>query len=88
MSSIDFTKPPANHSWNVKLDRDETDWERGVRLFKDVVLFLFALGFVFLVGMLCYSTLISPTASPDEKKWAMSIIAATAGGLVGYLIRK
>ena len=88
MNQIDFSDPPANHSWNVKLDRDETDWERGVRLFKDVVLFLSALGFVLLVGWLCYGTLTSPTASPDEKKWAMSIISATAGGLVGYLIRK
>jgi hypothetical protein len=28
------------------------------------------------------------TAQADEKKWAMSILSAAAGGIIGYLIRK
>jgi hypothetical protein len=88
VNQIDLNNPPPNHTYKVNIDRDETDGERRVRLFKDLALFVVALGFVLLVGWLCYSTLTSLTASADEKKWAMSIISATAGGLVGYLIRK
>ncbi len=88
MSQIDLNNPPPNHTYKVSFEREETDGERRVRLFKDLALFLVALLFVLLIAWLSYNTLSSSTATPDEKKWAMSIISATAGGLVGYLIRK
>lgn len=62
--------------------------ERYVRLFKDVVLFVVAVGFVMLIVSLCYGTLVSATAPAEEKKWAMSVLSAAAGGIVGYLVRK
>ncbi len=88
MSTIDLNTPPPNHKYSVTIDREETAAERNVRLFKDVMLFLAALGFVVLITYLCFSTLSSSVASADEKKWAMSILTAIAGGLVGYLVRK
>jgi hypothetical protein len=88
LSTIDLNKPPPNHKFNVSVEREETDGERKVRLFKDVALFVVALLFVSLVVWLCYSTLTSTSASADEKKWAMSVLSAAAGGIIGYLVRK
>ena len=79
---------PPNHKYSVSVEREETVGERGVRLFKDMALFLAALGFVGLVVSLCYGTLSSTTASAEEKKWAMSVLSAATGGIVGYLVRK
>lgn len=87
-NSIDLNSPPPNHNYNIKVDPKETDGERAVRLFKDVALFLVAIGFVVLIAVLCYGTLTSSTATAEEKKWAMSIISGAAGGIIGYLIRK
>lgn len=88
MSHIDLNQPPPNHRFSVSVEREETDGERWVRLFKEVVLFCVALGFVVLIVWLCYSTLVSASASADEKKWAMSVLSAAAGGILGYLVRK
>jgi hypothetical protein len=87
-NSIDLNSPPPNHNYSIKVDPKETDGDRMVRLFKDVALFLVAIGFVILLAVLCYSTLTSSTTTPEEKKWAMSIISGAAGGIIGYLIRK
>jgi hypothetical protein len=43
MSSIDLNSPPPGHEFSVSVERLETDGERYVRLFKDVVLFVMAL---------------------------------------------
>ncbi|MBX9643629.1 MAG: hypothetical protein K2W91_05945 [Novosphingobium sp.] len=88
MSKLDLSAPPPNHKFSVSVEREETQEERYVRLFKDVAIFLLAVGFVVAVASLCYATLTSSTATPDEKKWAMSILTAISGGIVGYLVRK
>lgn len=49
MSHIDLNQPPPNHTFSISVDREETDGERRVRLFKDVALFVAALGFVALI---------------------------------------
>ena len=88
MSTIDLNSPPPNHKYSVSVEREETGGERRVRLFKDLALFLVAIGFVVLIVVLCYSTLSSATATPEEKKWAMSVLSAATGGIIGYLVRK
>ena len=88
MSTIDLNAPPPNHKFSVSVEREETLGERRVRLFKDVALFLLAIAFVILIAWLCYSTLSSSSATAEEKKWAMSVLSASAGGIIGYLIRK
>jgi hypothetical protein len=88
VSTIDLDSPPPNHKYSVSVEREETAGERRVRLFKDVALFVVAVGFVVLVVALCYSTLSSATAAAEEKKWAMSVLSAATGGIIGYLVRK
>ena len=88
MNTIDLNNPPPNHKFGLSIARDETDAEHHVRLFKDVALFVAALGFAMLIVYLCYSTLTASIATAEEKKWAMSVLSATTGGLIGYLIRK
>ena len=88
MSTIDLNQPPPNHKYKVSVEREETNAERTVRLGKDVALFVTALIFVGIIGWICVETLQSPRASADEKKWAMSILSAAAGAVVGYLVKK
>lgn len=88
MNSIDLNSPPPNHKYSVSVEREETDGERKVRLFKDVALFLVAIAFVVLIALICYGTLTSATATVEEKKWAMSVLSAAAGGIIGYLVRR
>ncbi|MFS8036220.1 hypothetical protein ACI7BZ_04510 [Xanthobacter sp. AM11] len=89
MSAIDLNSPPPNHTFSVKVEKEETAGERRVRLFKDVVLFLVAVGFVILIAGLCFHTLVgSAAATAEEKKWAMSVLSAAADSIVGYLVRR
>ena len=88
MSQLDLDKPPDGHQFSVTLDPAETSGERAVRLFKDVTLFLVTLILLSMIAWLCFSTLTSLTTTPEEKRWAMSILTAAAGGMVGYLMKK
>ena len=88
MNTIDLNSPPPNHQYSVSVERGETAGERRVRLFKDVTLFVVAICFVVLIVWLCYSTLSASSSSAEEKKWAMSVLSAAAGGIIGYLVRK
>ena len=88
MSTFDLNNPPQDHKVSVSVESKETRGELYVRLGKDVALFSVAIGFVVLMVFLCVETLKSPLTSAEEKKWAMSIISAVTGGLVGYLVKK
>lgn len=88
MSTIDLNNPPPHHKFSVSIEREETAAEHRIRLFKDLTLFLVAVGFVLLIVWICYNTLASVTASAEEKKWAMSILSAATGGIIGYLVRR
>ncbi len=88
MSTLDLDNPPPNHNYRVSVDREETRAERCVRLVKDMGVFLFAAVFVGGVFWVAINTLTSPSAGADEKKWAMSVLYAGAGGFVGYMVRK
>lgn len=88
MNAIDLNAPPTGHTYKVTVEREESAAERNVRLFKDVALFLVAISFVVLIAWLCYATLASSSATTEEKKWAMSVLSAATGGIIGYLVRK
>jgi hypothetical protein len=88
VSTIDLNTPPPNHKFSVSVEREETTGERNVCLFKDVTLFIVAITFVALIAWLCYNTLTAQNASADEKKWAMSVLSAATGGIIGYLVRR
>jgi hypothetical protein len=40
VNQIDLNTPPPGHQYSVSVEREETDGERRVRLFKEVILFL------------------------------------------------
>ncbi len=86
--TIDLNNPPDGHNDNVSVEPSESDSERNVRLFKDVVLFLAVVITVGFILAFCFYTLLEPTASADDKKWAMSVLTGASGGLLGYLIGK
>ena len=88
MSQLDLNNPPPGHAYKVAVEREETTAERNVRLGKDIIVFLVAVALVITIAIICVVTLSSPSASAEEKKWAMSILSALAAGLVGYLVRK
>jgi hypothetical protein len=69
-----------------KLRREERE-----ALFSDItkaVIALFALVMVSIFIYLCLSIINTPSASPDDKKWATSLITLMASGVVGYLTGK
>ena len=88
MSTIDLNAPPPDHVFSISVERQESTAERNVRLFKEVLLFLVAICFVVAIAIVCFRTVWSGTASADEKKWAMSVLSAAAGGIVGYLVKR
>jgi len=88
VSTLDLNNLPPDLRYRVTLDREETRAERNVRLIKELGVFLFAAVFVGGIYWLAFNTVTSPSASAEEKKWAMSVLAAGAAGLVGYLVRK
>jgi hypothetical protein len=88
MSDIDLDSPPPNHEFDISIKREEFASDRRVRQFKDVVLFLVAVGFVITIAGISIHTLYSPAASADEKKWAMSLLTGAGGALIGYLVHK
>ena len=88
MSSIDLNNLPPNHRFKASVEREETEAERNVRLAKDLGIFVLAAVFVSAIYYLAFVTATSATATPEEKKWAMSVLSAGAAGLVGYLVGK
>ncbi len=87
-NTIDLNHPPDGHNYNVIVEPSETDGERKVRLLKDVILFMAAIVAVGAMLVFCFVTMMDETTSPDEKKWAMSMLSGAIGGLLGYLIGK
>lgn len=57
MSTINLDKPPPHHVYTVALEPEEHPAERGVRLFKDIALFLVAIAFVVTIAIICVRTL-------------------------------
>lgn len=64
--------------------------ERGdlIKHIKDLTISGFALALACVLIYICISVLYSPVASPDDKKWATSIITLAASGTIGFLTGK
>ncbi len=88
MSRIDLNRPPVGHNYSVSIDKEESSAEMYVRLFKELVVFMLAIAFVVIIAWLCLSTLQDAQATLEAKKWAMSILSAATGGIIGYLLKK
>ena len=88
MNTLDLNAPPPGQNLKVTIEPEEHPWDRGVRLAKDVPLFLTAPGLVGIIVWLAVATLQGAEATEEEKKWAMSILTAAAGGIIGYLLKR
>jgi hypothetical protein len=95
-NQFDLNKPPKGYK--VEIKSNELPEELKSRLWrecgdawiqwgKEAVLFLSAIAGVGTVVLVCYRIIASPGAGPEDKKWAMSVLASIVGGIVGYLIR-
>ena len=89
-AQFNLETPPPGHRYNlnVSTEKDETTGERRLRLYKDFVLFTITVILLSAVAVFCITTIYSDHSDAESKKWAMSIISATIGGLVGYLVKK
>ena len=86
--TYDLNATPPGHTYSVTVKPGETQKDAWARVIKDFILFLCSIGFVGALAWFCYETMRSQSASADEKKWAMSFFTGTAGGLIGYLVKK
>lgn len=87
MNTIDLDNPPPNQKVTVSVEPAESTADSAVRLVKECTLFGAAIIGVVIIGWICVHTTLSSSASQEDKKWAMSILTAIVGALIGYLIR-
>jgi hypothetical protein len=84
---------------DLQLRTTETPEEREVRLrqlekdaafrrWRDGSLFAVCLAATTVLGYVCVGIVLSVTASPDDKKWATSLITLIVGGIIGFLTGK
>ena len=86
--NLDTPPPGKRYEVTVATVKDETKGELIVRLYKEVVLFTVTIILFGMVAYYCASIIGNEHSDTDSKKWAMSIISASIGGLVGYLVRR
>lgn len=84
-TSLNLGAPPPGHVYSVTIEPDEKDADRYIRLLRETLLFL--LGFGIATASVVYCThLLFGATSPEQKKWAMSVLWGSGGGLGGYLL--
>ncbi|MFC0633488.1 hypothetical protein [Brevundimonas balnearis] len=86
--NIDLNNPPQGQTYNLALERIESDDDRRVRLFKEVALFCCGLVATMVVLGLALAVTVSEQASPDDRKWAMALPSAAFGAILGYLLKR
>jgi hypothetical protein len=86
--SFDLNNPPPNHSVKIGLQRDETPKEATFRLWRETILFIFAILSASAIIAFCLFVLVTNTSTADDKKWAMGVLSSIVAGTVGYLLKK
>ncbi len=76
----------APQELRARLEREAAD--QALRRRKDVILFVAVTLGVIAVFLLCVGIVIRSSSSPDDKKWATSILTSIVSGAVGYLFGK
>ena len=86
---LDLNSPAEGHKMDVSITPIESDGERRLRIFKDFVVFILAVAACSaILAYASYTVAFDGTATEGTKRWAMSIISAAVGGLLGYLLKK
>lgn len=88
-NKLDLNEPADGHKMDVKITPIESVGERRIRMIKDIVVFSLAvIACTAIVFYASYTAAFDVTASEGTKRWAMSIVSAAAGGLLGFLLKK
>lgn len=88
-NKLDLNEPADGHKMDVKITPIESVGERRIRMVKDVVVFLLAvIACTSIVIYASYTAAFDGSAAEGAKRWAMSIVSASAGGLLGFLLKK
>ena len=72
---------------NYLLKKPEDPVFRNARIFNEIVLLIFGIAIVCFMLYFCISTIQSPISSPDDKKWAQSMLTLVLGSVIGYVTR-
>jgi cation transport ATPase len=91
--------PSRKIEGTVSVKSPETEAEREHRLThetedarherrKDLVVLIFVLIGITVILIVCVVLAISPSASPEDKKWSTAILASIVTLLMGYLVGK
>lgn len=86
--SFDVNNPPPGRGYKVSLDKDETVEERWPRLIKDGLLFIAALALAGVVIGICIAVVLNASAMPEDRRWAMAVVSAAIGAILGYLLKR
>ena len=82
---VEIGRLPGGHDITVK--PSEREDERRVRLNKELTVFRVGLAMLLAVFALSlYLLLAAPT--PDDRRWAQSVVSALVGGVLGYLFKR
>jgi hypothetical protein len=85
-STVVHRRPETQEERQSRLRQQE--WTTKVKLGKDIIISLAALAAGGIVVYICLNIILNPNAGTDDKKWATSLVASVASGLVGYLTGK
>jgi len=72
--------------YHLRLETEEHPEDRRVRHVKELALFFFAGALLAVVFVVCLWIALAPSTQPENRKWAMSILAAMVSGFLGYLL--
>ena len=86
--NVDLNNPPPGQTYKLGLEKDESDGDRKVRLFKELALFICGLAATGIVFGLCLVVVTNPGASVDDRKWSMAVLSAAVGAILGYLLKR
>lgn len=85
---LDLGSIPETHDLNVTISSRPDPADARVERGKDIALFVVTLVLVSALASYCLYVVILEVGSADQIKWAQSLLAAVAGGLLGYLLPK
>jgi len=86
--NVDLNNPPPGQTYKLGLEKDETDGDRKVRLFKELALFISGLAATAIVFSLCLAVVMNSNTSVDDRKWSMAVLSAAVGAILGYLLKR